>query len=175
MQFRKQLLPNEDRYTLSVTGTNASVTVKRANRTITSGTEIYVDDVLKITATAASGYELSTLTVNGVSFTSGQTYTVQGNTTIVAVAKAKVTDIKVLDAEGGTDIGGFTFNAATTSYSVSVANEVESVYIDVTTADTATGGGTKALEVGANAFEIYAGSGDTKSTVYTVTITRAEP
>lgn len=82
----QKLHPNEDSYALVVTATNSHVTVKRAGRTITSGTEIYVDDVLKITATADSGYTLDSLTVNGDAFTSGQTYTVLGNTTIVATS-----------------------------------------------------------------------------------------
>ena len=60
--------------------------MKRAGKTIAAGTQIYSDDVLKITATAESGYTLDTLTVNGTAFTSGQTYTVEGNTAIVASA-----------------------------------------------------------------------------------------
>lgn len=157
-----------------MTATNATVTVKRAGKTITSGEQIFVDDKLTITATANTGYATPSLTVNGNAFTSGQKYTVQGNTSIVALSTATITNIAVLASEGGEDIGNITFNAATTSYSVEVANDVESAYIAVTTADTATGGGAKSLEVGANAFTIYAGSGSTKSAEYTVTITRAE-
>lgn len=168
------LHPNEASYSLGVTATNATVVVKRAGKTITAGEQIFVDDKLTITATANTGYATPSLTVNGTSFTSGQKYTVQGNTSIVALSAATITDIEVLASEGGEDIGNITFNAATTSYSVEVANGVESAYIAVTTADTATGGGAKSLEVGANAFTIYAGSGDTKSTEYTVTITRAD-
>ena len=116
---------------------------------------------------------MDSLKVNGETFTSGHNYTVLGDTTIAAIAKATITNIKVLASQGGADIGGFTFAKATTTYNVNVANDVESAYIDVTTADTATGGGAKALEVGANSFEVYAGSGDTKSAVYTIVITRA--
>jgi len=84
--LKQQLHPNEVSYTLAVTTTKASVTIKRVGQTITAGTPIYSDDVLKITATAEAGYEMSTLTVNGNAFTSGQKYTVTGNTTIVATA-----------------------------------------------------------------------------------------
>ena len=84
----KLLHPNEDSYSLGVTATHATVVVKRAGKTITAGTEIFVDDKLKITATAEDGYTLDTLTVNGDAFVSGSTYTVLGNTAIVASATA---------------------------------------------------------------------------------------
>lgn len=73
--------------------------MKRAGKTITAGTEVFVDDKLKITATADSGYTLTTLTVNGDAFVSGQTYTVLGNTTIVATATANQPDPDPVDPD----------------------------------------------------------------------------
>lgn len=76
---------NNEPYNLTITKTNASVTVKRNNRTITAGNDkLYNNDKLKITASADDGYNLSTLTVNGTAFTNGSTVTVSSNVAIVA-------------------------------------------------------------------------------------------
>lgn len=73
-------------FDLTISKTNATVTVKRFGKTINAGTDIlYNKDKLTITAEAAEGYTLTTLTVNGETITSGGTFTVNGhNVAIVA-------------------------------------------------------------------------------------------
>lgn len=72
-------------YNLTITKTNASVTVKKNNRTITAGNDkLYKGDKLKITASADNGYDLTTLTVNGTTFTNGSTITVSSSVAVVA-------------------------------------------------------------------------------------------
>ena len=80
-------------YSLSISaGTQTNVTVTRTSSpnqgastgTLSSGSVVYYGDVLKITASANSGYNLSTFTVNGNNFTSGNTITVTSAITIVA-------------------------------------------------------------------------------------------
>lgn len=74
-------------YDLARTATNATVTVKRGNKSIADGNDIlYNGDKLKITAEADEGYEITTLTINGDDFESGDTITVSGKVTIVATA-----------------------------------------------------------------------------------------
>jgi len=68
------------------------------------------------------------------------------------------------------------FNASTTSYSVSVANNVSSVTINATAnhgAATVSGTGTKSLSVGSNPFDVVVTAEDGTIKTYTVTITRA--
>ena len=72
-------------------GEGASVTVNRAyspwadTGALTGGT-VYDGDVLTISFSVSTGYNLSTHTVNGSSFTSGGAHTVSGDVTIVATA-----------------------------------------------------------------------------------------
>lgn len=84
-------------YSLSISaGANTTVTVNRTSSpnqhastgNLSSGSVIYYGDVLKITATASSGYNLSTFTVNGSGFTSGNTVTVTGAVTVITTAGA---------------------------------------------------------------------------------------
>ncbi len=73
-------------------GEGASVTVNRtsspwaATGGLSSGATVYDGDVLTISFSVSTGYNLSTHTVNGSSFTNGGTHTVSGNVTIVATA-----------------------------------------------------------------------------------------
>lgn len=75
-------------------GTGSSVTVNRTSSpkkgastgNLSSGATIYYSDVLKITFTASTGYEIATHTVNGSSFTSGSSHTVTANVSVVATA-----------------------------------------------------------------------------------------
>ena len=68
-------------YTLSTTiAANTTLTVTRNGQAITNGAVIFAGDVLTITVTGG------TVKVNGTSFTSGNTYTVAGNTTVVTTA-----------------------------------------------------------------------------------------
>lgn len=75
-------------FDLSITKTNANVTVKRGNKTLSAANDIlFTGDVLTITATAAEGYENPAVTVNGTALT-GNKYTVAGNTAIAVTATA---------------------------------------------------------------------------------------
>ena len=78
--------------TLSISaGEGTGITVNRtsspwaATGALTGGA-VYDGDVLTISFSASTGYELTAHTVNGSSFTSGGTHTVSGNVTIVATA-----------------------------------------------------------------------------------------
>lgn len=82
-------------YSLSISaGANTSVSVTRnsspnqgaSTGTLSSGSVVYYGDVLTITASASSGYNLSTFTVNGSNFTSGNTITVTSAVSVVTTA-----------------------------------------------------------------------------------------
>ena len=84
-------------YSLSISqGANTTVTITRTSSpnqgastgTLSSGSVVYYGDVLQITASANSGYNLSTFTVNGSSFTSGNTITVTSAISVVTTAIA---------------------------------------------------------------------------------------
>ena len=81
---------------LSRTATNCSVTVTKGTTTITDGdNKVSDEDILTITATASDGYELSTLTVNGDDFVSGEDFTVDGSNVVIV---ATATEIVVPDS-----------------------------------------------------------------------------
>lgn len=70
-------------YTLTITqAENTTVTVTRNGTALENGASISSDDVLTISVTGG------TITVNGTEFTSGETYTVAGNVTVVSTATA---------------------------------------------------------------------------------------
>ena len=79
--------------TLSISaGEGTGITVNRTSSPwattggLLSGATVYDGDVLTISFSVSTGYNLSAHTVNGSSFTSGGTHTVSGNVTIVATA-----------------------------------------------------------------------------------------
>lgn len=83
-------------YKLSISaGTGSTITVNRtfaSNGTtgnLSNGATIHGEDKLKITFGANTGYAIKTHTVNGSTFTSGNTHTVSGNVTVVATAEAQ--------------------------------------------------------------------------------------
>lgn len=76
------------KYTLYISaGTGSTISVKRTSSprgggsiaTLGDGDTIYYLDELKISCEASNGYRVTQLTVNNEDFTSGGTYTVQGN------------------------------------------------------------------------------------------------
>ena len=86
-------------YTVSWTADNCDITVKTAEgTTVEKGGEVAEGTKLTITATAADGYELESLTVNGDDFENGATWTVVGDVTIVATVRGTGLDEAV--AEG---------------------------------------------------------------------------
>lgn len=64
---------------------NGTLTVSRGGSNLNSGAELKSGDVLTITATAASGYRVKSVTVNGKDFTNGTTYNVKPDDTKVEV------------------------------------------------------------------------------------------
>ena len=86
-------------YTVSWKADNCDITVKTAEgTTVDNGGEVAEGTELTITATAADGYELESLTVNDEAFENGATWTVVGDVTIVATVRGTGIDEAV--AEG---------------------------------------------------------------------------
>lgn len=74
-------------YALTISqGSNTSITVKRGSSTLSNGAILLSGDSLVITFGTSTGYTLTTHTVNGNTFTSGSTYSVNGNVTVKSVA-----------------------------------------------------------------------------------------
>lgn len=67
-------------------GSNTSITVKRGSSTLSNRAILLAGDSLVITFGTSTGYTLTTHTVNGNTFTSGSTYSVNGNVTVKSVA-----------------------------------------------------------------------------------------
>ena len=91
--------------TLSISaGEGTGITVKRtsspwaATGALTGGT-VYDGDVLTISFSASTGYELTAHTVNGSSFTSGDSHIVSGDLTVVAEA-ARISYTLTLTTDG---------------------------------------------------------------------------
>ena len=74
-------------YALTISqGSNTSITVKRGSSTLSSGAILLAGDSLVITFGMSTGYTLTTHTVNGNTFTSGNSYSVSGNVTVKSAA-----------------------------------------------------------------------------------------
>ena len=74
-------------YALTISqGSNTSITVKRGSSTLSNGAILLAGDSLVITFGTSTGYTLTTHTVNGNTFTSGNTYSVSGNVTVKSEA-----------------------------------------------------------------------------------------
>lgn len=116
-------------FSLSITqGANTTVTVSRTSSpnqrastgALSSGSVVYYGDVLNITASANSGYNLSTFTVNGTAWTSGNIITVTSAITVVTTAQSAVgwhtiwtgsltnNSIDLFATSGSSDEGWFT-------------------------------------------------------------------
>ena len=115
-------LTNITTYTLSVSaGTGSSVTVNRTSSgyggtgNISSGTRLYYGDKLKITFTPSTNYAISTHTVNGSIFTSGNTHTVSGNVSVVATAQVLASSVGATAANIGS-VSTITVTKYSTSY-----------------------------------------------------------
>lgn len=94
-------------YTLSMSaGTGSNITVNRTACAGSGGTgnlsagtkKLYHGDTLKITFTPSSNYAINAHTVNGSTFTSGNTHTVSGNVTVAATATPLKSVIGATDA-----------------------------------------------------------------------------
>ena len=110
-------------YTVSWTADNCDITVETTDgTTVENGGEVAEGTELTITATAADGYELESLTVNGDNFENGTTWTVAGDVTIVATVRGTGIDEAVAE--------GIYYDAASQTLHVGAAQAL-SVY-DVT-------------------------------------------
>ena len=104
---------NELLYTLNMnTGENTTIQVERlsspvdeaATGVLSNGATIYYNDVLKVTFSASDGCDIGTHTVNGSTFTSGETITVTGNVSVVSDASVKYFTLSIKPDEGSTII-----------------------------------------------------------------------
>lgn len=105
-------LSGTSKFTLSVSaGTGSTVTVNRttsalgtslaATGKLSSGASVYKGDKLQITFTPSTNYGIDKHTVNGSTFTSGNTHTVSANVTVVATAYLLASDVGATDANIG--------------------------------------------------------------------------
>lgn len=114
-------------YELSISaGTGVSISVKRTSSPsgytglLSDGATIYFGDVLKVTFTASTGYNILTHTLNGSSFKSGDSHTVESGVLIVSTASLKTFSLSI-NAGVGTSVlvkrsGVSLGNGATISY-----------------------------------------------------------
>lgn len=70
-------------------GTGSTITVTRGGSALTNGATVTYGDVLTISFAAKTGYTLGAHTVNGATFTSGNTHTVTGAVSVESTATAK--------------------------------------------------------------------------------------
>ncbi len=103
-------------YTVSYTQpTGGVISVTNGDATVTSGTKVDENTELTISATANTGYELTSLTVNDNTFPSGNTHKVTSATTIVATF-TPLTYTITYDANGGNAVanGSYTYGTGLT-------------------------------------------------------------
>lgn len=106
---------------LTSAGTGSSITVNRtasnvgATGDIVSGATIYNGDSLKITFIPSANYGIVTHTVNGTSFTSGNTHSVSTDVSVAATAQPLASDVGATDANIGS-VSTITVTKHSTSY-----------------------------------------------------------
>lgn len=84
--------------TTSALGTSLAATGKLSN-----GASIYKGDKLQISFSPSTNYGIDTHTVNGSTFTSGNTHTVSGNVSVVVTAYLLASDVGASDANIGSN------------------------------------------------------------------------
>lgn len=91
-------------YDLSTTASDeATITILSGATPVVAGEDVIsYGDELTISATASTGYNISTLTVNGEAFVSGTTHTVIGNVVIAATAVPQTFDLTITAGENST-------------------------------------------------------------------------
>lgn len=88
-------------YTLYIDqGAGSSISVKRNGSSLSNGTTISYGDVLNITFSANTGYNLGGCTVNGSSFSSGGNHTVTGNVSVASSASLKTFSLSISQGTG---------------------------------------------------------------------------
>lgn len=81
-----------NKYELTMSGENATISVKRSGDDLENNAEITYGDVLTISALPAEGYTIKTLTVNGESFISGSTKTVTGDVNVAVTTEPEAVE-----------------------------------------------------------------------------------
>lgn len=128
-------------YSLSISaGSNTSVTVNRTSSpnqgastgTLSSGSVIYYGDVLTISYSVSSGYKISTHTVNGTTFTSGQSFTVTSAISVVTTAVASQSWQSVWTGSQNCSSSGSYFTLPSSLYSYLSAYSADRVRITFT-------------------------------------------
>ena len=121
-------------YSLSVSaGTGSSITVNRTSSgygstgNLSNGATLYYNDKLKISFTPSTNYAIDTHTVNGSSFTSGNTHTVSGNVAVVSTATPQKSLIAATDANIGS-----TSTITVTRYNSSYTHTITYAFGDTT-------------------------------------------
>ena len=95
---------------------NGTITVERRGEQLASGAALQIGDELVITAAADSGYRLDALTVNGESFRSGSTFTVQQDMQAVTVEATFV--------QSGGAAGGGGGGAVTETFDITLPEDI---------------------------------------------------
>lgn len=121
-------------YSLDISaGTGSSITVNRtssgygATGNLSDGATLYYNDKLKITFTPNTNYAITTRTVNGSTFTSGNTHTVSGNVKVVSAATPQKSLIAATDANIGS-----TSTITVTRYNSSYTHTITYAFGDTT-------------------------------------------
>lgn len=82
------------KFDLAQTGSNCTIAYLVGTTPVSAGSNVLAyGDNLKITVTPSTGYDVSTLTVNGNAFVSGSTITVSSDVVVVAEATLKKFDL----------------------------------------------------------------------------------
>lgn len=98
-------------YSLSISaGTGSGITVNRKSSplqgaqtgVLSNGAAIYYSDVLIVSFSASTGYNLGSHTVNGSAFTSGGSHTVTGNVSVASTANLKTFTLSISAGTGVT-------------------------------------------------------------------------
>jgi hypothetical protein len=167
---------------ISGEGFIVNVTANNSAYGSVSGGGLYADNTTAtLTATAFSGHKFVNWTSGGneVSAANPYSFTVTQDITLVAnfIAKSNDANLQTLTVSAGTLEP--VFNATTTNYTVSVANNVNAITLSATAADaaaTVSGDvGNRTLQVGANTFTVTVTAEDGTTTKdYTVVVSRAD-
>lgn len=90
------------------TGSSLTVSINSSpfgrSGNLSSGSTIYAGEVLKFVYSVSSGYVIATHTVNGSSFSSGDTRAVSGNISVVVSANNAISEISASNGTFGTSI-----------------------------------------------------------------------
>ena len=162
-------------YELTVSaGTGSTIKVSRTSSpsgltgTLSNGAVIYAGDVLEITFAASTGYNLSTRTVNGSTFTSGNTHTVSAAVTVKSTATVKSFTLSISAGTGSTITVNRTSSPKKGASTGNLSDGATVYYSDVLKITTAASAGYEIATQTVN--DIAFTSGDTHTVTANVTI-----